>query len=306
MPYAAIDDIRMYYEEQGAGESLLLLHGGAGAIDFARAGWAALAPLLADEYRTIQVEHRGHGRTNNPAGCISYPQIAADIARFIEQLDLAPAHVAGISDGAIVALELGMTRPELVASLVCVGANYVNDEQCRAANALFDPEAIEREHPDFAAALAHYHDPHHHPGYWRELVGQVAANIAVAPAWDEADLARVAAPALLIAGERDPWANLGQMLAMRRAIPAAEMLILNHAGMDAMANHIVQHTRAGIIGPVVLDFLGRRGRGPGYVPDPCNHPIQHTTKAPKRGYSGGLRGVPASRSRGTVLRRPED
>ncbi|HMM41499.1 MAG TPA: alpha/beta hydrolase, partial [Thermomicrobiales bacterium] len=232
-----------------------------GSIDFARAGWAALAPMLAGAYRTIQIEHRGHGRTDNPAGTLSYPRIAADVAQFIERLGLAPAHVAGISDGAIAALALGMTRPELVASLVLVGANFFNDEQCLAASALFDPETIEREHPDFAAALAGYHDPHHHPGYWRELVGQIRDNIALAPAWTEADLARVAAPTLLIAGERDPWANLDQMLAMRRAIPDAEMLILNHAGMGAMDNHIVQHTRAGIVGPVVLDFLGRRRLG---------------------------------------------
>lgn len=258
MPYAEVNDIHMYYEEQGAGEPLLLLHGGTGAIGFARAGWTALAPVLAGAYRTIQVEHRGHGRTNNPAGCISYPRIASDIARFIERLDLAPAHVAGVSDGAIVALELGMTRPELVGALVCVGANYYIDEQCLAASALFDAETIEREHPDFAAALGGYHDPHHHPGYWRELVGQIRDNIAVAPAWTETDLARVVAPTLLIAGERDPWANPDQMLAMRRAIPDAEMLILNHAGTDAMDNHIVQHTRAGVVGQVVVDFLGRR------------------------------------------------
>ena len=257
MPYAEVNDIRMYYEEQGQGEPLVLLHGATGAVDSHPSGWGGLLPAFAERYRAIHLEHRGHGRTNNPAGRLSYEQIAADVAAFIEQLGLAPAHVAGVSDGGIVALALGMARPELVRTLVCVGANYYNDEQVKEANKLLDAEVLEREHPEFAEALSGLHDPHHHPGYWRELVGQLQANLAVAPAYTEADLARIPTPTLLIAGETDLWGNLNQMLAMRRAIPHAEMLILNHAGLDELANHTVQYTRADIVGPVVLDFLGR-------------------------------------------------
>lgn len=260
MPYAEVHDIRLYYDEEGQGEPLLLLHGALGAIDPAvRGGWSALRPALAAHSRTVSLEHRGHGRTNNPAGRLAYDQIAADVARFIERLDLAPAHVAGVSDGAVIALTLGMTRPELIRTLVLVGANYYNDDQVTAANALFDAAVLEREHPEFAAELARRHDPHHHPGYWRELVGQLQANIAVTPAYTEADLRRIPAPTLLIAGEADPWGNLDQTLALRRNLPHAEMLILNRVGTDSLANHVVQHTRADIVGPVVLDFLSRHG-----------------------------------------------
>ena len=157
------------------------------AIAFHRAGWGHLVPTFAERYRAIQLESRGHGRTNNPAGRLAFAQLADDVASFIDQFELAPAHVAGVSDGGIIALTLGMTRPELVHSLVCVGANYTNDAQTTAANALFDAEILEREHPEFAAALAGFHDPHHHPGYWRELVDQIKANLAMAPAYTEAD-----------------------------------------------------------------------------------------------------------------------
>jgi pimeloyl-ACP methyl ester carboxylesterase len=259
MPYAEVNDIRMFYEEQGQGEPLVLLHGATGAIEFHLSSWGKLMPSFAEHYRAIHLEHRGHGRTNNPAGHLSYAQIADDVAKFIEQVRLAPAHVAGVSDGGIIALALGMSRPDLVRTLICVGTNYCNDEQVREANAFIDAEVLERDHPEFAEALAAFHDPHHHLGYWRELVGQLKANLAVAPAYTEADLGRIAAPTLLIAGETDPWGNLEQMLAMRRSIPHAEMLILNHAGMDPLANHVVQDTRANIVGPVVLDFLGRHG-----------------------------------------------
>jgi pimeloyl-ACP methyl ester carboxylesterase len=259
VPYAEVRDLRMYYEETGAGEPLVLLHGATGTLEMPSAGWGGLAPALAERQRAIQVEHRGHGRTDNPAGWLSYEQIAEDIAALIEHLGLAPAHVAGVSDGGIIALALGMARPELVRSLVLVGANYRNDASTRAANAILDAEVIEREHPDWAGTLADLHDAHHHPGYWRELMDQITANVAIAPDYAEADLARVLAPTLLVAGELDPWANLDQLLVMRRCIPNAELLLLNHAGADPMSNHIPQFTRPDLVLPAMLDFLGRHG-----------------------------------------------
>lgn len=204
MPYAEVNDIRMYYEEEGQGESLLLLHGALGAVDPAvTSSWVTLRPSLAARYRTFSLEHRGHGRTDNPAGRLSYAQMADDIAAFIEQLDLSPTHLAGFSDGATLGLVLGMTRPELLRSLVCVGANYRMDDHLRRGMALFDATALERESPEFAAELARRHDAHHYAGYWRELVGRVRANVETELNWSEEDLRRIPVPTLLIMGESD-------------------------------------------------------------------------------------------------------
>jgi pimeloyl-ACP methyl ester carboxylesterase len=258
MPYAEVNDIRMYYEEVGQGEPLLLLHGALGAVDPAvTSGWAALLPTLAARYRTFSLEHRGHGRTGHPAGRLSYAQMTADIADFIVRLDLAPVHLAGFSDGATLGLALGMSRPELLRSLVCVGANYCMDDHLRRGLEFFDPAALERESPAFAAELARRHDAHHYPGYWCDLVRQVRENVEAELTWTEDDLRRIPVPTLLIMGETDFALSLEQMLSMRRGIPHAEMLILNHAGMDGLDNHRVQFTRAGIVGPVILDFLDR-------------------------------------------------
>ncbi len=258
MPYAEVNDIRMYYEEEGQGAPLLLLHGALGAVDPAvTSSWVTLRPSLSARYRTFSLESRGHGRTDNPAGRLSYAQMAGDIAAFIEQLDLAPTHLAGFSDGATVGLVLGMSRPTLLRSLVCVGANYCIDDHLRRGLELFDAETLQRESPEFAAELARRHDPHHHPGYWRELVGQVRANVEAELVWTVKDLRGIPVPTLLIMGEADFALSLEQMLEMRRSIPNAEMLILNHAGMDGLANHRVQFTRADVVGPVILDFLDR-------------------------------------------------
>lgn len=253
MPYAAVNDIRLYYEELGPIDAvpLVLMHGGTGSIDDPAAGWADLAPSFAASYRVVLVEHRGHGRTDNPAGRITYAQLADDLCAFLGGQGLAPAHLAGVSDGAIVALQVGMTRPELARSLVCVGANYRVDATIRAVLEGFSLEAIARDLPAWADDLARRHDRGRAPGAWRELVRQVAENGRDNPAWTEADLGRIPTPTLLVAGEDDPFANLDQMVAMKRAIPGAEWLIINHAG------HIPQHSHPAIVGPQVLDFLAR-------------------------------------------------
>jgi pimeloyl-ACP methyl ester carboxylesterase len=263
MPYAEVNDIRIYYEEAGQGEPLVLLHGALGAVDPAvTSGWAALLPTLAARYRTFSLEHRGHGRTGNPAGRLSYTRMASDIAAFIERLAIAPVHVAGFSDGATLGLALGMTQPALLRSLVCVGANYRVDDHLRRGMEFFNAAALERESPQLAAELARRHDAHHYPGYWRELVRQVRENVETELTWTEADLRRIPVPTLLIMGEADFALSLEQMLSMRRTIPRSEMVILNHAGMDGLDNHRVQSTRADVVGPLILDFLERHAGPP--------------------------------------------
>ncbi len=255
MPYAEVNDIRMYYEEEGSGPPLVLMHGATGSIDgpdlTRSGGWAELMPVFARSYRTIHVEHRGHSRTNNPSGRLSYEMIADDLCSFIEQMDVGSVHIGGVSDGAIVTLHIGMTRPDLARSLSCVGANYYNDALVEEANEFADIEAMERDHPDYAEQYAAVHDRNKGSGYWRELLRQLAENLAVNPAYTTGDLRQIPTPTLLMSGENDLWANVDQMVSMWRSIPNSEMLIVNNA------EHTIQHTHPEIVGPVVLDFLER-------------------------------------------------
>ncbi|MFM9107664.1 MAG: alpha/beta fold hydrolase [Chloroflexota bacterium] len=249
MPYANVNDLRLYYEESGEGTPLILMHGASSSIDDPVFSWLDLVPSFSERYRAIQVEHRGHGRTDNPAGRLDYHLIAGDICALIEQLGAGPAHVAGVSDGGIVALTIGMTRPDLARSLVAVGPNYYNDDLVREANEFAD---VSRMSPRAIEAMAARHDRGGKPaGWWKDLFAQLAANLAVNPDYSLADLARIPNPVLLVSGEDDLWGNIAQMTEMKRAIPNAELLIVNHAP------HEVQHTHPWIVGPQVLDFLAR-------------------------------------------------
>jgi pimeloyl-ACP methyl ester carboxylesterase len=252
MPYVNIGAMQVYYEAAGdpAAPPLVLLHGGLGTAGANPGGWGLLAPVFAERYHVISVEHRGHGHTNNPDGTFSYDMLCADLAACIEALGIGPVHVAGMSDGGIVALGLGMTRPDLARALVPLGANYRVDDTIREA-VLMDLDAFERDYPEVAAQMAEAHDVAMYPGHWKDLWRMVMDNALTNPAWTETDLQRIPNPTLLMAGEHDPFANLTQMVGMKQNIPNAEWFILNNAG------HSIQHTHPEIVGPRILDFLGR-------------------------------------------------
>lgn len=253
MPYIDVADLHLYYEQQGEpdGQPLVLLHGGGGTVDDPVGGWALVLPAFVDTFRVILVEHRGHGRTTNPAGFQSFDQMGDDIAAVIDQLRLAPAHIGGISDGGVLALDLALRRPDCVRSITVIGTNYCVDERTVGAAAGLEPEDIEAAAPEAAAAFAAPHDAHNYPGYWKDLIAHIKANNAVNPSWTADDLAQIACPTLLIAGENDPFANTEQMCVMKGSIPGAEWLIVNHAG------HAVHHEHPAFIGVRVADFLHR-------------------------------------------------
>jgi len=251
MPYTDVNDIHMYFEDAGNGTPLLFLHGATGSVEQAEVGWSGMVGFFKSRYRVISIEHRGHGRTNNPRDYLTYQLIAEDICKFIELMKLGSVHICGLSDGAIVALHIGMTRPELIRTLICVGANYYNDEMVKEANKFADVARIERDKPALAIELSMYHDRNKQPGYWRILIEQLAKNLSVNPAYSKGDLKKITVPTLLMAGENDLWANPNQMIEMRQNIPVAEMLIINNAG------HEIQFTHPHIVGPVIMDFIER-------------------------------------------------
>jgi pimeloyl-ACP methyl ester carboxylesterase len=171
-----------------------------------RGGWATLRPYLAQHYHVVQFDQRGHGRTDNPGGADAYTlaALAADAAALIVQLGLAPAHVAGWSEGGIVGLGLALDHPGVIRSLVGIGTNYTNDAKTVAELSTLDPDGLERDKPPAARALAQRHDPHHRPGHWKDLLRWVVASETDAPAYKPADLARITQPTLWIVGTMTP------------------------------------------------------------------------------------------------------
>jgi pimeloyl-ACP methyl ester carboxylesterase len=118
----------IWYAEQGSGDPLVLIHGG--AVD-ARFFEHNVGPL-SERFRVITTDLWGHGRTADREGPFSLESFSIDVAGLIEQVAGAPAHVLGHSIGAAVALDLTLRRPELVRQLIEISGGFDIDAEPQA------------------------------------------------------------------------------------------------------------------------------------------------------------------------------
>jgi pimeloyl-ACP methyl ester carboxylesterase len=123
MPYFDNDGCQLHYEEygqeqNGQGTPVLLVHG----LGSSTRDWEYQIPVLAEHYRVIAVDIRGHGRSDKPRERYSIAGFAEDVVALIEHLQLAPVHLVGISMGGMIGFQLGVDRPELLSSLCIVNS----------------------------------------------------------------------------------------------------------------------------------------------------------------------------------------
>jgi len=114
MSYADVNGISLYYEEHGAGQPLILVHGGLGAASM----YAPILPILAKDRRVIAVDLQAHGHTADVDRPLRFQTLGDDIAALIRHLGLAQADLMGYSFGAMTALRTAIQHPDLVRRLV--------------------------------------------------------------------------------------------------------------------------------------------------------------------------------------------
>ena len=116
------DGVPIWYEEHGAGEPVVLLHGFSQTLEM----WeeTGLLGALADKYRVIAVDLRGHGRSGKPHHPEAYgAEMGADIVRLLDHLGIGEAHLIGFSMGATVIGGLLTTDPSRV-STATLGSGF--------------------------------------------------------------------------------------------------------------------------------------------------------------------------------------
>ncbi|WP_172122285.1 alpha/beta hydrolase [Devosia sp. 919] len=118
--YAEVNGMRMYYEVSGQGEPLVVLHGAYMNIP----AMGQIIPMLAQTHTVYAVELQGHGRTNDIDRPITYPNLADDVAAFMDAVELEKADVFGYSMGSAAALQLAIRHPQKVDQLVAASVSY--------------------------------------------------------------------------------------------------------------------------------------------------------------------------------------
>ena len=102
MPHSTVNGIKIYYEEQGTGEPLILINGLAFPMDL----WFAQIRELSKDFRVIALDNRGIGRSDHPDEEYSIAMMASDAVGLLQSLGIAKAHVVGLSMGGFIAQEI--------------------------------------------------------------------------------------------------------------------------------------------------------------------------------------------------------
>lgn len=116
-----VGDVKLHVAQYGDARSppLVLLHGGLGSGD----DFAGQVPALAEHFRVIVIDSRGHGRSTRGAA-ISYHAMAEDVVGVLDHLKLDRAALLGWSDGGIIALDLAIHHPARAGRIVVTGTNF--------------------------------------------------------------------------------------------------------------------------------------------------------------------------------------
>jgi len=200
--YAPVNDLKMYYEVHGAGDTvpLVLIHG---AFMVAEA-MGPLVTALADNRRVIVPEMQGHGRTNDTDRPLTHQQMADDTAGLLRHLGIERADVAGYSLGGGVAWQVAIRHPELVRKLVPISVvtDTVNGTVPEYHERLkfLSPEAFagspwkelyDRVAPD--------------PTAFSTLVEKVKGSASTPYTWPAEAIRAIPAPTLMIFGDAEGY-----------------------------------------------------------------------------------------------------
>lgn len=122
--YANVNGIKIYYEEYGEGQPLLLLHGNTSSINL----FEKQIPQLSKNFHVIAVDTRGQGKSTEDGKLYTYDLFADDMNALLNHLHLDSVNIIGWSDGGNTGLIMAMKYPAKVKKLVTMGANIFIDK----------------------------------------------------------------------------------------------------------------------------------------------------------------------------------
>ena len=219
-----------------------------------RAMWDPQVPALAERYRVVTYDTRGHGTSPAPAGPYTLDDLVDDVVALLDRVGAQRAHVAGLSLGGMVGLRLAAREPQRVHRLAVLCTSAKTEPQGfldRAAvaraegTASFAPAVVSRwltppyaaEHPDLEARLEAMVAGSDDEGYaaCAEVVGRIDLR---------EDLSRITAPTLVISGADDPALPPEHQRVIAAGIAGADLLSLSPGAHLANLEQPLQVTGA--------------------------------------------------------------
>lgn len=226
------------YSTQGAGRLIVCLH----PVGTRRAFWEPVMERLADRYRLVTVDFRGHGDSDTPPQGFTLDELADDVIELLNQQKASGAVVMGCSLGGMVTQGIALKAPELLSAVVIADTGYMQSEESRkamtqrAADALrgmptvidttlerWFPAACRRSNPALVEQVKTWlleDDPVVFSWCW-EAIRDLAYGQR---------LATIKLPALVIRGAEDASSKRETMQEMAKLLPRARYVEIPESG----------------------------------------------------------------------------
>ncbi|HLU44628.1 MAG TPA: alpha/beta fold hydrolase [Natronosporangium sp.] len=259
--YLDLSSARIWYEDRGSGAPVVLLHGG---LSDGRMFHDNLA-TLADRFRLLQPDLRGHGRSPDVPGPWGPPELAADLVELMEKTS-GPAKLVGYSLGATVALLVAIHRPDLVERLVLISGVFHH-------RGWLMPPSADRGVPPVLAQLYAQVSPHE-PEHIQVILGKLADSAGTQPALTNADLRRVRCRALVLVSD-DDLVDHAHSYTLYQQLPDAELAVVPGTSHNLLLEKPQLCTR--LVGGV---SARRSGPDPHADPATAGHPARRASMTP--------------------------
>jgi 3-oxoadipate enol-lactonase len=228
--------VEVSYTEEGLRDAPVVVLSNSLGAD--RAMWDPQVPALAERFRVITYDTRGHGSSPVPDGPYALDDLVDDLVALLDRLRVRRAHVVGLSLGGMTAMRLAAREPGRVGRLavLCtsalIGAREMWTERARTARTqgtgTLAPTVVSRwftpgfreQHPDVVARMEAMIAGTPDEGYagCAEAVGGMDLT---------ADLPAIAAPTLVISGAEDPATPPEHQWAIVDGIPGADLFTVS-------------------------------------------------------------------------------
>jgi pimeloyl-ACP methyl ester carboxylesterase len=238
--YVENDGARIWYSAYGIGSPVILLHGGLGHSG----NWGYQVPaLIANGYRVVAIDSRGHGRSTRDGRPYSYELMASDLRAVMNALHLDRVALVGWSDGACTALILAAKYPSRVAGVFFFACNM-------------DPTGVRPFEPTaslnrcFSRHAEDYKQLSATPEQFEQFVEDVGLMQRTQPNYSPHDLAKISVPVRIAQSERDEFIKRKHAEYLARTIPGASFILLDDV------RHFAPLQRPGQFNKAMLAFLG--------------------------------------------------
>lgn len=228
---APVNGIEMYYEIYGEGDPLILLHGSFYTIGM---NWSELIPELAKTRKVVALEFQGHGHSPYSDREFSISNLAWDVEKLLDYLNIDSADVAGYSMGGSVAYQFAVQSPERLRKLVIISSVYKDAGWLSIGNDAF--EDFKPEFFDNTPLQTGYEAVAPVKTDWRKFTTQMVEFMKVPLDIGDSNIAGITAPVLIIAGDNDGTDKIelmktyqlfgGSVMADMEPMPKSQLAIL--------------------------------------------------------------------------------